>query len=439
MKAVNRARAEARLPRSVSAVARIGEEIERRWAGRDYRRQLFHHIAADCLREAAYQQHFDEDEIIAWVNRAGTSLPLQLDPRSRFGQPPLTVWGTDRFVLDLYFWVDTETSIHDHSFSGAFTNLTGDSLNCTYRFEPDARHGEGLLTGTLALDCADYVTAGDVRPIVAGAKFIHRVWHLGSPTITLVARTIKRQPRLRQYSYYSEGLAVQYRSRPPIEFQRRREFMGYLFRRRHPRRIALAEETLGRAHGWQHFILLSDLVTFYLKDTDDAHELDGLIERLPTKSRLWLDKGLAVMRAAHPLRSVYWHRLSRTEHRLLIALLATYTERQSIVEWLARHGYEGDWRELIAVWLSEMDADKALLRLRLGSARAEIITHLLGGLSDADALAELRRTYTVSDGEADLLMQGFRRFREFSLFKPLLDARRGAKAVRAARGAAARV
>lgn len=64
---------------------------------------------------------------------------------------------------------------------------------------------------------------------------------------------------------------------------------------------------------------------------------------------------------------------------------------------------------------------------------------MLGGLSDAEALGELRRTYTISDGEADLLTQGFKRFREFSLLQPLLDARRRAKAVRAARGAAARV
>ena len=438
MEALNRGRVAARLPRSVSALARIGEEIERRWAGRAHRRQFFPHIAADCLREAAYQQDFDEDKIIAWVNRAGTSLPLQLDPRSRFGQPPLTVWRTDRFVLDLYFWVDTETSIHDHSFSGAFTNLTGHSLNCTYHFEPAARHGEGLLTGALSLDRAEYVSPGDVCPIAAGAKFIHRVWHLDCPTVTLVARTAERIPGLRQYSYHPQGMAVQYRARPPIEFQRRREFMGYLFRRRHPHRIALAEETLRRAHGWQHFILLGDLVTYYLKDTDDAPELDGVIERLPAKSRLWLDKGLAVMRAAHPLKSVYWHRLSRTEHRLLVALLCTYTERKPFVEWLGRHGYGGDWRALLTDWLSEMDADKAL-RLRLGSARAEIIEHLLGGLSDAQALDALRRTYTISEAEADLLKQGFKRFRELPFLRPLLDTRRRSGAIRVARSAAARV
>lgn len=437
MEAVKRRRAGARLPRSVSALVQLGEEIERRWASRKHARKYFHHLAADCLREAAFHRKFDEDEIIAWANRA-KFLPQQLDPRGVFGQPPLTIWRTDRFVVDLYFWVDTETSIHDHSFSGAFTNLTGHSLNCSYSFDRDARHGEGLLTGSLALNRADLVRPGDVCTIVAGAKFIHRVWHLDCPTVTLVARTVKRPPKLRQYTYFLEGLAVQYRSRPPIELQRRREFMGYHFRRRHPRRIALCEEMLARAQGWELYILLKDLVGFYLNGTDDAHELEGVLARLPARNRLWIDKGLTVMRATHPLMSVYWHRLRRTEHRLLVALLNTFTDRQSVVAWLSRHGYGDDREALLADWLSEMDADKAL-RLRLGSAGREIIAHLLGDLSDAEALCELRRTYVISDGEAALLMQGFKRFRELPFLQPLLDSRHRAEAARHATSTAASV
>ncbi|HEV2799192.1 MAG TPA: hypothetical protein VGW12_01780 [Pyrinomonadaceae bacterium] len=441
MQASKSARArKARLPQGVSALAQIGEEIERRWAGRCHRFNFFHHIATDCLREAAFHQKFDADEIIAWVNRA-ENLPPQLDPRSRFGQPPLTVWRNERFVLDLYFWVDTETSIHDHAFSGAFTNLVGHSLNCSYHFERAARHGEGLFTGSLAFKHADYVMPGDVCPIVGGSRFIHRVWHLDCPTITLVARTTQRQANLRQYTYFPEGLAVQYRASPPVEFQRRREFMGYHFRSRHPRRIALCEATLRHARGWELFLLLRDLVTFYLNGTDDAAELEGVLARLPARNRLWIETGLSVMRAAHPLKSVYWHRLQQTEHRLLISLLSTYTERQPVIEWLARHGYADDWRALLTRWLSEMDADKAL-RLRLGSAGAEIIEHLLGGLSDAEALCELRRTYVISDAEAELLMQGFRRFRELPFLQSFLDSRTRADAVRTrAKGArrAARV
>jgi hypothetical protein len=434
MEAVKRARGGVRLPVGVAALARIGEALERRWAARGYRHQCFHDIAAECLRAASFQRHFDEEEIIAWVNRAA-SLPRQLDPRSSFGQPPLTVWGTDRFVLDLYFWVDTDTSVHDHSFSGAFTNLSGHSLNCTYSFEQRVRADEGMLLGSLLLDHAEYLKPGDICPIVAGPKFIHRVWHLDCPTITLVARTITRPRGLRQYSYYTEGLAVRYRRKPPIEFQRRREFMGYLFRRHHPRRVALAEEMLARARGWQLFTLLEDLVTFYLKEPDDARELDGLIARLPARCRPWIERGLAIMRGADPLESIYWRRLRRTEHRLLIALLGTYGDGRSVVEWLARNGYAGDWRATLTEWLSEMDADKAL-RLRLGSARAEIIAQLLRGLSDAEALRELRGTYAITEPETALLVQGFKRFRELTLLKPLLEPGLHAETGSAARSAA---
>ena len=430
MDAVKTTHRRARVPESVRALVRIGEDIERHWATRNYRRRSFEDIAAECLLAASYHRQFDEDEIITWVNR-NASLPEQLDPRSNFGQPPLTVWRTDRFVVDLYFWVDTETSIHDHSFSGAFTNLTGQSLNCTYQFERGVQADEGVSLGSLQLNRAEHLKPGDVCTITAGPKFIHRVWHLDNPTITLVPRTVTRQRGLWQYSYYPEGLAVRYRRKAPIEFQRRREFLEYVFRRRHPRRIEFAEEVLSRARGYRLFTLLGDLL-FYLKEPD---ELNSLIACLPTNCHDWVNTALAVMRATDPLKGVVWRRLRRTEHRLLIALLSTYQESQSVAEWLARHGYADDFTATLTSWLSAMDEDKAL-RLHLGSARTEIIALMLRGLSDKEALDELRRTYTITDSEAELLKQGFRRFRELHFLKPLLETGLHAGARGVARSAA---
>lgn len=434
MKSTDSGRARrASLPPGVARLARMGREIERRWAERAYRPDAFPRLAAEALRAAAYHEDFDEDEVAAWVQRA-RSLPRQLDPRSSFGQPPLTVWHGERFVVDLYFWVDTETSIHDHSFSGAFTNLSGHSLNCSYRFEHRREVGRGVLTGALQLDEAAYLRPGDVCPIVAGPRFIHRVWHLDCPTVTLVARTARRASRrIRQYTYFPEGLAVEYRAAPPVEFQRRREFLRYLFRRRHPRRMELAGEVLAAADAWERCIFLGDVVAHNSKDEGaSARDVDELVARLPGDCRPWIDTALAAARASHdPLASVNWSRLRRTEHRLLVSLLNTYAERPPLVDWLARHGHAAaDWRAQLTRWLSEMDEDKAI-RLRLGSARAEIIAHLLGGLSDAAALGKLRRTYAITDAEADLLRQGFKRFRAIPCLKPLLRSR-------AAAGAAAR-
>lgn len=423
-------RRRSRDPQSVTALTRIGEEIERRWSARDYRHNYFHDIAAECLHTAAYHRRFDEDEIINWVNNAA-SLPEQLDPRSNFGQPPLTIWRTDRFVVDLYFWVDTDTSTHDHSFSGAFTNLVGQSLNCTYRFEQGVQADEGVLLGSVSLDRTELLKPGDICTIPAGPRFIHRVWHLDCPTITLVPRTVTRRRGLRQYNYYTEGMAVRYRRKAPIEFQRRREFLNYLFRRQHPRRIELAEEVLRRTRGYRLFTLLGDLL-FHIKEPD---ELDNLLARLPAKGRGWFDTALAVMRASNPLKGVYWRRLQRTEHRLLIALLSTFHDSSATAEWLARHGYTGDWTTMLTSWLSEMDQDKAL-RLQLGSARTEIMSYLLRGLSDEQALHELRRTYTITEPEVELLVQGFRRFRELHFLKPLFSSGLHAEAGNLARSAA---
>jgi hypothetical protein len=434
MQAVRKTRGRAGLSQNLAALARIGESLERRWAARRHRFPYFHDIASECLSEATFHRQFDEEEILTWVNRVA-SLPKQFDPVSSFGQPPLTVWRTDRFVLDLYFWVDTETSIHDHSFSGAFTNLSGNSLNCTYQFEQAVQADEGVRLGSLLLDRTDYLMPGDVCPIAAGAQFIHRVWHLDCPTITLVARTITRPRGLRLYSYHPEGIAVRSRRKQPIEFQRRREFLWYLFRRRHPRRMELAEEVLARSRGWRLFMLLRDLVMICMNDSEAALDLDGLIERLPARCHPWINTGLAVIRAEHPLKSVFWRRLGRTEHRLLIALLSTQLEIESVGEWLARHGYGDDGHAMLTDWLSEMDADQAL-HLSLGSARTEIIGHLLRGLSDAEALQEMRRTYAISAPEAELLLQGFNRFRKLSFLKPFLESGRSVGAVSAASKAA---
>ncbi len=433
MHAVKRTRSSARVPDSVAALVRIGEDIERRWAARDHRHNSFPGIAAESLFAASFHQQFDEEEIIDWVSRA-TTLPKQLDPRSNFGQPPVTVWRSGGFVVDVYFWVDTETSIHDHSFAGAFTNLSGQSLNCTYRFEQAAPADEGVLLGSLRLDRSEHLKPGDICTITAGPKFIHRVWHLDCPTITLVARTITRHPGLRQFSYYPEGLAVRYRGKPPIEFQRRREFLGYLFQRRHPRRVALAEAMLSRVRGWQLFTLLGDLL-FHMKEPSDAEEFEWIVARLPARCQYWLNTGLAVMRSPDLLKGVFWRRLRSAEHRLLIALLSTYQQTWATAEWFRQHGHTGDWNATLIAWLSEMDADNAL-RLRLGSARKEIMTHLLRGLSDEEALRELRSTYTISDSEAELLRQGFKRFRQLRFLKTLLNSGSHAGADSVARTAA---
>ncbi|MFN2514442.1 MAG: hypothetical protein ABR568_23900, partial [Pyrinomonadaceae bacterium] len=55
------------------------------------------------------------------------SLPHQYDVEGRFGNPPITLFAGPRFHIDVYYWLDGTTSIHQHSFTGAFQVLLGSS------------------------------------------------------------------------------------------------------------------------------------------------------------------------------------------------------------------------------------------------------------------------------------------------------------------------
>ncbi|MGI8469286.1 MAG: hypothetical protein ACR2N3_12620 [Pyrinomonadaceae bacterium] len=74
-------------------------------------------------------------DAIAWT-LGETNLPEQRDLAGRFDDPPITLYNSPRFHIDIYFWLDGTTSIHQHGFCGAFQVLLGSSLHSSYDFEP---------------------------------------------------------------------------------------------------------------------------------------------------------------------------------------------------------------------------------------------------------------------------------------------------------------
>src|SRR5580658_11047831 len=59
--------------------------------------------------------------------------PPQTD--SPFGEPEIVVYKHRRFYIQLLFWMDGTTAIHQHSFSGAFHVMHGSSIHAHYTFE----------------------------------------------------------------------------------------------------------------------------------------------------------------------------------------------------------------------------------------------------------------------------------------------------------------
>jgi hypothetical protein len=406
-----------RLPKSLSGIAQLGAAIERRWAKCGHRFECFAEIAAEQLQAAALDERFDEDAVLRWVYRVRRLLP-QLDLDATFGEPPVTVWHGKDFLIDLYFWLQPETAIHDHSFAGAFTNLRGESLHVRYDFRRSERVGADVLLGELRVQQTETLTRGAVRPIVAGPRFIHSVWHLERPTITLAVRTARLGPVKRLYSYCQPGFAYPHTLSPPAELQRRRQFVRYLFRREHPQRTELLAELLARARPAELLVYLGDL-RWLTADHDENEALhQRLVQQLRARHGTWLDVALRAVRANEMFDVLRWDNLTAVEHRFFVALLANLPRRDEIATWVARKAGARPWAETATNWLCEMMQCKALTH-DLGSTRAEIVSCLLRGLSDEETLGELRRTYFVSRFEAGVLRQAIAAFRALPLLQAL--------------------
>ena len=103
---------------------KLGEEIEALWRAKNYNEEDLPEIAAEALKQARLPEKVSAWDVLAWTMEQ-TVLPEQKDARASFGDPPITLYAAPRFHIDVYFWFEGTTAIHQHSFCGAFQVLHG--------------------------------------------------------------------------------------------------------------------------------------------------------------------------------------------------------------------------------------------------------------------------------------------------------------------------
>ena len=99
----------------------------------DFDDRAFPEIACEALHSWSLHGRITYDDVIDWVAQA-TVLPTQTDLEAAFGEPPVVVSSDSRFHIGVLFWATGTTALHQHSFSGAFTVLSGSSVQSQYRF-----------------------------------------------------------------------------------------------------------------------------------------------------------------------------------------------------------------------------------------------------------------------------------------------------------------
>jgi hypothetical protein len=183
----------------------LGRRVRAQWQAVDFSLAAFPGIAQTALEENPPATQVDLMALTRSFLREDEQ-PLQT--ASGFGQPELVVFDDPRFYIQILFWLDGTTQIHQHEFSGAFHVLAGSSLHAEFAFanaRPVTAHfrlGDLQLTGTELLE------TGRTVPITSGAGSIHSLFHLETPSVTVVVRTHSDPGTGPQFTYLPPHVAV---------------------------------------------------------------------------------------------------------------------------------------------------------------------------------------------------------------------------------------
>jgi hypothetical protein len=198
---------------------RLGNSILTEWQRTEFDTHSFTQIAKTALGATSIADDFRLHDIVRWLMSART-IAHQVDLSASFGEPPITMYYHPAFRIEVLCWNTATTGIHHHAFAGAFTIISGASLQASYTFTTSDRASDSVHCGQLTLTELRHLPHGTSESIEPGDTFIHAVYHLEAPTLTLVARTHEASMPTPQFQYDMPGLAVDPFYKNPVDVRR---------------------------------------------------------------------------------------------------------------------------------------------------------------------------------------------------------------------------
>ena len=417
---------------------KLGAQVENRWRAENYSEQLFPEIAAQALVEADLPTRVDPWDVIRWVQTAD-SLPEQQDVEGRFGNPPVTLFCGARFFIDIYYWLDGTTSIHQHSFTGAFQVLLGSSIHSRYSFREDKIINEHFSVGKLALEDVQLLKLNDVRMIRAGRNFIHSLFHLDRPSATITIRTEHTPSAALQYDYRKPHFAVNPFFRNPVMIKKV-QTVGLLLGMKHKDADAMIGDLICSSDFHTAYFVLAE--TYQQLQSNEMDALFGLstgkdrfkaiLNRCMNVHGELTDLVLPVLEEHERQMSIIQRRgtITKDAHRFFLALVLNIGSREKILELVKQRCPDQDPVETILDWVEELGRTRVLGSKEtnaLGMAEFDdsyvfVLECLLQGLSEDDIYERATAQYPP-DNAAELktrvpaLMEALK---NSTLFKSLL-------------------
>jgi hypothetical protein len=417
--------------------AELGALVEGRWRDQNYDEHSFPEIAAAALAESDLTARVDPWEIIRWVHTT-PQLPRQQDRKGNFGNPPITLFNGARFYIDIYFWLDGTTSIHQHAFSGAFQVLLGSSVHSHYCFDVEREINPHFLLGKMQLQDVSLLTKGNIRTICAGPQFIHSLFHLERPSATITVRSNHAPHTAVQYSYLKPSVAFD----PFYEedsLDKKAQTISLLLSMKHPEADRFVTDLLDDTDFQTTFAVLNTAFRFLGNNeleglfqlSKSADRFQNMIEHARRKHGENVDLLPAVFEEERRQNDITKRRgmIEGEDHRFFLALLLNVPDRATVLDLIKQKYPNADPVELAVGWINELAKIKTfgspepnVLGIKdFGESYLFVVKGLLQGLSDEEIKAQAATEKSMAGMQERSVSDIANQIRRSPLFKVIFS------------------
>lgn len=197
---------------------KLGQTVLERWREQNFSLDVFPELTRIAIDENPPSENVDIDEMIHEF-LSNDAQPFQSE--SGFGQPELIAFNDTRFYIQILFWLEGTTEIHQHEFSGAFHVMRGSSVHSEFDFVNARSVTPHIRTGDLRVKRIELLETGRTVPITSGRECIHSLFHLDTPSVTVVIRTHHDPGTGPQYNYLPPHIAINPLHSDPLTARRK--------------------------------------------------------------------------------------------------------------------------------------------------------------------------------------------------------------------------
>ncbi len=327
---------------------KLGRTVLERWRQQNFSLEAFPELARIAMDEAPPSENVDLEEMIHEF-LANDDQPLQ--GHSGFGQPELVAFSDPRFYIQILFWMEGTTDIHQHEFSGAFHVMQGSSVHSEFDFAGAQSVTPHIRVGDLRLKQIELLETGRTVPITSGRECIHSLFHLDTPSVTVVVRTHHDPGTGPQYNYLPPHIAID-----PIHADsltmRRKQLLDVLENLDHPGYVTHVSEMIESLDFERGFHTLHHAMD-RLQSLGEWESVLAIFQEKHGELAKGVSATLAENLRRETISQMRYH-IDNPEHRFFLALLMNVQNSKDIQALIAERYPDQSPKETILRWAEDL-------------------------------------------------------------------------------------